>query len=158
MKSAFPVLALALISAASAQHPPIAVTNSPAPPVIALPPPMPSIPEPVPAPLIVMPPPPSATIIRAPQPRSPAQSYVTAGDYPPSALAARAWGRVVMRVNVGINGRVTACAIVSGSGFAALDSASCRIIQRRARYTPAIDSNGNPAAASVTETIEWRLP
>jgi hypothetical protein len=31
-------------------------------------------------------------------------------------------------------------------------------MRRRARFTPAMDSNGNPAAGTVDDQIAWHLP
>ena len=44
------------------------------------------------------------------------------------------------------------------SGSTALDNATCNIIRRRARYTPAQDQAGNPVAGSDSTRIRWELP
>jgi protein TonB len=59
---------------------------------------------------------------------------------------------------VGTNGRVTNCTITSSSGSSSLDSATCRIMKDRARFTPAHDSSGNPTTDSVSSRIRWVLP
>ena len=157
-------VALALAGAARAEQPGIAVTNSPPPQIIAVPasPPYPSV--------ILMPPgdaavarppgpplPPGPRIIRPPQIRAPLHSYFTSDDYPVSARAARRKGRVDFTLIVGPDGRAKGCMINRSSGTAALDSATCIIMRRRARFTPAIDSNGNPATAPVRLSYSWRL-
>jgi protein TonB len=79
-------------------------------------------------------------------------------DYPASAQRAEEQGTVRVRLDVGANGRVTSCTVSSSSGSSALDAATCRILRSRARFTPARDSNGNPAPDTITSPpITWRL-
>ena len=146
--------------AAFAQQPLIGVTHSPPPPIVAVPADRPSGFQ------ILVPPversgaprPPAPRIIRPPQWRRPEQAHVTPGDYPPSALAQRAEGWVAFTLQVGADGRVHGCTVTGSSGSSALDAATCMIMRRRARFTPAIDSNGMPAAWVASGEVEWRLP
>ncbi|HYD36402.1 MAG TPA: energy transducer TonB, partial [Allosphingosinicella sp.] len=55
-------------------------------------------------------------------------------------------------------GRVTDCTVTASSGSAALDSATCRLMKQRARFTPARDSDGHPTSDSVSNAIRWVLP
>ena len=56
------------------------------------------------------------------------------------------------------SGRVIGCNITQSSGSPVLDAATCNIMRRRARYTPAMDSNGNPTAGTIEQQIEWNVP
>lgn len=103
-------------------------------------------------------PPEPPRIVEVAHPRAPAQSYIRREDYPPSAIAARQQGRVGMVLDIGADGFVTRCYVATPSGSAALDLASCRILRSRARFTPARDSHGNPAASMIRQEVEWRLP
>jgi protein TonB len=85
-------------------------------------------------------------------------ALVTQTDYPAAALTAREEGMVEFRLEVGPNGRVTGCAITRSSGSTSLDSATCRIMHSRARFTPAMDSNGQRTADSVAGKLAWKLP
>jgi periplasmic protein TonB len=76
-------------------------------------------------------------------------------DYPRAARRAGIGGRVVVRIDVGTNGRVSACSIVQSSGNADLDETSCRLIRQRYRYEPARDAQGRPAPDSVREGHVW---
>jgi protein TonB len=129
--------------------PRIMVTNSPPPPGQVIVPPRAVPPGP--------PPPPYAHIIRPPQPRAAPSSYITPDDYPASARAMKQQGRVDFILIVGKDGRVAGCNINRSSGSPALDSTTCSLMRRRARFTPAIDSNGNPAVAPVRMQYVWRL-
>jgi protein TonB len=104
------------------------------------------------------PPPPSPEVVKFPKPRRPAQDYLTSDDYPPAAIAAREQGRVEFVVLVGPDGRVSSCYVTASSGSAVLDRATCQVMQRRARYTPATDKKGNPVRALVFQQVVWRLP
>ena len=50
------------------------------------------------------------------------------------------------------------CNIIQSSGNGALDSATCNILRRRAKFVPARDSNGNATSDTITTpSIVWRL-
>lgn len=128
------------------------------PPVIMLP--APPAPSPPPVYYVPAPPPPPPPLRFAPSQRARANlnSYFSTDDYPAAALRANEQGTTGFRLTIGTNGRVTACEVTSPSGSAALDRATCRILQSRARYRPARDSYGNPAAGSDSGRVTWRLP
>jgi protein TonB len=50
-------------------------------------------------------------------------------------------------------GKVADCTLLETSGVAALDAQTCAIIQRRARYKPAIGLDGKAARAVDTARI-----
>ena len=79
-------------------------------------------------------------------------------DYPASAQAAGAQGTAQAQLTIGPDGRVVGCNLVRSTGNGALDAATCNILRRRAKFTPAHDSSG--AATTDTYTtppITWRL-
>ncbi len=67
-------------------------------------------------------------------------------------------GTTGFRLEVGPNGRVTSCTVTSSSGASSLDSATCRLMKSRAKFTPAHDSTGAAVADSVSSRIRWVLP
>jgi protein TonB len=97
-------------------------------------------------------------LVQGPQARLPAQQVITAADYPASARAMSAQGQVGFVLTVGVDGRVADCTVTRSSGSAALDSATCRLMRSRGRFTPARDSTGNPVVATIADQVEWRLP
>jgi TonB family protein len=103
------------------------------------------------------PPPPPGRVTPRPA-RANLGALVSPEDYPAEAVAKGEEGAVGFRLEVGANGRVTGCTIIQSSGSASLDSATCRLMQARARFTPAIDSRGRPTADSVASRLVWRLP
>jgi protein TonB len=85
-------------------------------------------------------------------------SLFSTDDYPQSSLRNEEHGTTVVRLSVGTDGRVTDCSVTSSSGSTALDNATCSIIRRRARYTPAQDQAGNPIGGSDSARIRWEIP
>lgn len=84
--------------------------------------------------------------------------YFGADNYPPAAIRAEAQGRVVARLTIGTDGRVTDCTVTSSSGNDDLDSTTCRIARSRVRYTPAKDTDGNPISSTTSLPVRWVLP
>ncbi len=139
--------------------PPPIVRTQIAPPTIMAPPP-PPIQIPRPPPIAAPPPPPPPPPPRTVEParaRTNLASYVSNDDYPASALRNEEEGTTRFRLTVGTNGRVTDCSVTSSSGSPALDSATCRIMRSRARFTPARDNQGNPTTDTYTSSITWRI-
>lgn len=85
-------------------------------------------------------------------------AYLSPDDYPAVALRNNEQGQVDFTLDIGPDGRVSACRIRRSSGSAALDSATCRIMRSRARYTPARDARGIAVADRADATIRWVLP
>jgi protein TonB len=79
-------------------------------------------------------------------------------DYPAEAIAAREEGSVGFELEVGSNGRVTACTVTRPSGSSALDATTCLLLRSRARFTPAVDVAGEPVADHLAGRIVWKLP
>jgi protein TonB len=78
-------------------------------------------------------------------------------DYPPQASRAGASGSVTAHFDVGTDGRVTGCIVVRSSGNAALDQATCRLIEQRFRYEPARNAAGDPVPAVAGWRQDWWL-
>lgn len=99
------------------------------------------------------------TVPDSPSPTRPSVvSLFSADDYPPTALALGWQGKVVVKLRIGIDGRVRACRIVHSSGHDELDIATCKIMLTRARFAPARNKYGNPVEDDVqTPPIEWRI-
>lgn len=144
------------------------------PPPVVTPPPIvtpPSAPRPVivqrpiapprPAPVVVAPPPPPppAPPQRAnPEPRGNPGNWANANDYPSRALREEREGTTSFRVTVNTDGRVSDCQITGSSGHSDLDEATCKNIQRRARFRPALDNAGNPQVATWSSRVRWQIP
>ncbi len=140
-----------------APPPPMRVVREAPPPVVtytAPPAPRPRPPAPPPPP---PPPPPPQIATKAQSASGNLQGLISGDDYPSSAQSNEEQGTVTVRLSIGTDGRVTGCNVSSSSGSRALDSATCRILRSRARFTPARLSNGQPTTDTFTQRITWRL-
>jgi protein TonB len=119
------------------------------------PPPMPVVSQAPPPP----PPPPPPRKVESAKAKGDVRSVFSDDDYPASASAAGAEGTAQASLTIGADGRVTGCTLVRSTGNGALDSATCSILRRRAKFSPARDSSGNPTADTyTTPPIRWQLP
>jgi protein TonB len=130
-----------------APPPPIAVVVAPTPPPIP--------------PVAIAPPPPPAPprkVVSAQSAKGDLRTLFSADDYPASAQSSGAEGTVRASLTIGPDGRVTGCNIIQSSGNGSLDSTTCNILRRRAKFTPARDSSGNATSdTNTTPSIVWRL-
>jgi protein TonB len=141
--------------------PPLVQVNTPPPPTITtvVAPPIPPVAPPVIAPPAPpAPPPPPRKTQSAQSARGDLRTLFSGDDYPASAQAAGAEGTARATLTISPDGRVANCTITQSTGNSALDSATCNILRRRAKFTPARDSNGNPTSDTVeTPPIRWQL-
>jgi protein TonB len=104
--------------------------------------------------------PPSAIrieVVDPPRPRLPTQSLINPLDYPAAALGTGAHGRVSVLLKVDEQGRVAGCTVTQSSGFATLDSATCKLLQRRDRFDPARDvKSGTPVPGRIVQSVDWK--
>lgn len=114
----------------------ITETNSPDAPL-----PLPTAPEPQPLPPIA--------------PATNPGTWVTTNDYPSRALREEREGTTAFRLDVGVDGKVTACTVTASSGHGDLDAATCKALMRRARFEPITDGGG---PASWTSRVRWTIP
>lgn len=66
--------------------------------------------------------------------------------------------QLLSRLEVGADGRVTACKVVSGSQGADADSKICDLWVRKARFKPALGADGRPAPATIIADFIWKTP
>lgn len=139
--------------------PSLVKTISPPPPIqVVTSPYIPPVAPPVMAPPAPPPPPAVHKVQSAVSSKGSLTSLFTEDDYPASATSAGAEGTAQATLTIGPDGRVTGCSLNRSTGNAALDSATCSIIRRRAKFTPARDSNGQPTSDTIqTPAITWRL-
>ncbi len=142
--------------------PPLVRTNVPPPPIFSVPaappPPVTYTAPPAPPAPPPPPPPPPPRVQEPARARANLAGLISSDDYPPSALRNEEQGTVRVRLNVDTSGRVTGCSVSQSSGSSQLDQTTCRLLQRRARFTPARDNQGQPIADTVTSPpIRWQI-
>lgn len=94
----------------------------------------------------------------AARPANDRASWVTTGDYPARDIRQENEGVTGFRVVVGTDGRVKSCEITSSSGFATLDQATCRNVEKRARFDAARDANGEKVVGTYSSKVRWQIP
>jgi protein TonB len=120
--------------------------------------PMPPRVDPMPLPTIPSPTPTPADLSRGASARGNVGAWFPQDAYPAQALRAGAEGRASVLLSVSPTGKVTDCRIVSGTGNAALDAATCRLAIRNGRFEPARDAAGNPVATQMRlPPVVWRI-
>ncbi|HEX8256280.1 MAG TPA: energy transducer TonB [Allosphingosinicella sp.] len=76
-------------------------------------------------------------------------------DYPRAARRKRAEGVVFLSFKVAADGGVSDCIVTRSSGHAELDATTCRLIERRFRYAPALDAEGKKVPDLVVGRHAW---
>jgi protein TonB len=139
--------------------PPLVRMEAPPPPITTVEaPPPPQIPPVVMAPPAPPPPPPPRKVQSATSARGDLRTLFSTDDYPSSAASAGAEGTAQATLTISAQGRVVGCNLIRSTGNSALDAATCNVLRRRAKFTPARDSNGNPTGDTITTPpIRWQL-
>lgn len=144
--------------------PPPPINISPAPPTIQT---QPNIPPPAPPARIVPPPappgpppapPPPRIQPKSATPRGNPSSWANTNDYPSRALREEREGVTRFSVSVGADGRVASCQVTGSSGHSDLDSTTCSLIQRRGRFNPATNGEGQPTSGTWSSAVRWEIP
>jgi protein TonB len=91
-------------------------------------------------------------VAEPPRPRQPIQTLVSPDDYPAGAT-----GRGIVGINLLVSkqGQAILCDITQSGGSALLDTMTCQLLKRRARFTPALDRNGKPSIGQVAVQVDW---
>lgn len=84
-------------------------------------------------------------------------SWLKESDYPSSAVMSGAQGATIVLFAIGTDGGVGDCRVVVTSGVKALDEQVCQAVTRRARYRPAIGTDGAPVISHSTLRVVWML-
>jgi periplasmic protein TonB len=78
-------------------------------------------------------------------------------DYPARAFERGVEGVVYLRFVVTPQGRVRDCVVTRSSGNSELDGTTCRLIERRFRYRPALDGQGRPTSETIRGEHHWEI-
>jgi TonB family protein len=78
-------------------------------------------------------------------------------DYPVAALSGEQSGVVRFVLLIDEAGRVADCTVTGTSGVATLDAQTCAILKERARFEPAVGTDGKPAKDAVSARIVWAI-
>ena len=84
--------------------------------------------------------------------------WITTSDYRTSWINRGFAGTASFTLEIDARGRVSGCTITGSTGHAVLDGATCRLLERRARFNPARDSAGDPVSGSYSSAATWQIP
>lgn len=84
--------------------------------------------------------------------------WITNNDYRTSWINRGYTGVANFTLLIDARGRVSGCTITGSTGHPELDNATCRLLERRARFEPAKDSSGNAVAGSYRSSVRWTIP
>ncbi len=85
-------------------------------------------------------------------------TWATTNDYPKEMLRSGGQGIVRFRLDVNENGATTGCRIqqrTNPDGFATL---TCQLMMKRAKFRPALDSDGKAVKTFYVNAVRWALP
>ena len=85
-------------------------------------------------------------------------SWVNQHDYPKEMLSESQPALVQFRLNVSETGKPTACHIQKTTRPEEFDDAVCKSLMKRARFSPALDKDGQPIASFWINTVVFQLP
>jgi protein TonB len=86
------------------------------------------------------------------------REWYTFNDYPMDAINDDEQGFVTVAFTISVDGNMTDCRAIRSSGYRRLDAVPCRILTRRAKFKPAIDSEGRPRATKGTTSMTFSMP
>jgi hypothetical protein len=93
----------------------------------------------------------AATPLKAPD------KWINSSDYPEKMLMARQPALVNFRLSIGPDGIPTGCHIQATTRPKEFDNAVCKSIMRRARFSPALDAQGQPLASYYQNNVHFRI-
>jgi len=98
-----------------------------------------------------------ASLARDPVPTNRA-NWVSGDDY--TRFNPGNWNGGVLQYTLVVDarGRPGDCIVNSSSGSREFDQLTCRNLQRRARFNPALDASGQPAAGRFSGSIAYEIP
>ncbi|QIL02544.1 energy transducer TonB [Sphingomonas sinipercae] len=80
---------------------------------------------------------------------------IRADDYPPEALLRNEQGTVGARLVIDSGGRVSQCIVEQSSGSAILDTTTCDIFRKRAKFPPAAEAT--TGERTFSQSVRWQL-
>jgi TonB family protein len=98
-----------------------------------------------------------ASLTRAAAPLNNSGPWLTAEDYPANLWSQGAQGLVNFRLSIDATGTPTQCHIQTSTRPEGFDRAVCQGIMKRARFSPALDRNGQPIASYWRSSVRFTM-
>lgn len=96
-----------------------------------------------------------STLSRTPEPVMNPGRWLRSNDYPLGSLMSGRQAIVNFRLNVGSDGRSTACEVQSAYADEHFKKITCDLLMRRASFVPALDARGQPIPSFYLSTVNW---
>jgi len=84
--------------------------------------------------------------------------WISTDDYPGMSIRRNEEGTANYILQVGADGKVRGCNIIVSTGHQRLDDATCKLLARRGKFTPARDPSGALVAGTYSGQVTWRIP
>ena len=98
------------------------------------------------------------TLSRTVTPLKSPDKWIMSSDYPNEMLSAGQPALVSFRLSIEPDGVPTACHIQATTRPKEFDNAVCKSVMRRARFSPALDAQGQPLASYYQNNVYFALP
>lgn len=99
-----------------------------------------------------------ATLRSRPVPSQNPAGWLRSDDYPGSALRGGRSATIAFRLMVDATGTPSACKIQTAISSPEFIEHTCKLLIRRARFTPARDAAGAPSPSYYVNSVNWVMP
>lgn len=96
-----------------------------------------------------------ASLTRRATPLTSPGDWLNTGDFPVKLRGRGESGVTRFRLDIDETGAVTGCHIATAAGDPAFARATCDGIQKRARFSPALDAQGQPVRSFYVNGVRW---
>lgn len=98
-----------------------------------------------------------AGLLTPPVPLNSPASWMGSNDYPESSTRRGENGIVQFRLNIGQDGAIEGCHVLYRTNPDEFADLTCKLIQKRAKFQPARDANGNPTRSFFVSKVRWMV-
>lgn len=99
-----------------------------------------------------------ASLNQPPAPTTNPGTWLRTDDYPSSAVAQGRNGIVQFRLDVAADGSVAGCHVLYRTNPDEFADLTCKLLNKRAKFKPALDENGAPVRSFFISKVRWMIP
>lgn len=97
-------------------------------------------------------------VIKTPaRPASDPGRWLTTNDYPRNALTEYKGGLVNFRLSVDLIGKPSQCSVQRAVNESLFAQATCKILMKRAKFSPALDAEGRPVPGFFISSVRFQI-
>ena len=93
-----------------------------------------------------------------PMPRGDPGNWLSSADYPADDRRIGHSAVINFRLMIDANGKATACHVQSTTIGESFRNATCKLIMKRARFSPGLNAGGKPVASWYENSVRWVTP